>query len=585
MRSEPTYSVSVQGPAGNGNNPKSKWRVRQRRDELTGASAIEIRFERRDGSWHTCRFPGADRDSPYKLLRLLHSLDARLPNEGMLARRFADDLIRATPATAVIATTCPGWRDHARGFVMPGRMYGTAEHRFVWEGETVSPDKGALSGSLDAYRRGVLAPARQSTHLTVAILLALAAPLVGYVEGRQGRRLLAETALMHWAGETSTGKTTVARVAQSVIGCPAELSDYRLTERSIAEEAYHHNDLVAVFDETEHLDSAADLFAKMKMISQCITGGRSKQITRTLRGSLPDLRWTCFGVSTGPISQASAASQLNKLRHGQNARFVDIIVQAASDGGIFDELVGFSEGAKSEASARLVRQVDECISAHHGVLLDQWISHLLSRDVSPDVERLTDHFAAHLAGTEGGLNGRLARKFAILYAAASIAIDAGLLPWSKAWARYAITRIYRNALAVRDPAITFVNRTVLLLNDAVCSGELFPRVRETHQGVPSISLAKEAVGFIVKDGRRKGGYLIPERLRAFGAREQGIQRRVAEAICEPNESPSTSGAPLFRAADEGRCFKVRAWRFTPKSLASAVELARACPREYTEGQT
>ena len=371
--------------------------------------------------------------------------------------------------------------------------------------------------------------------------------------------------MMHWAGETSTGKTTVARVAQSVIGSsdPSALADYRLSERRIAEQAYHRNDLLAVFDETEHLDDAADLFAKMKMITQCVTGGRSKQITAALHGAFPQLAWTCFGVSTGPMTQVSLARQLDKLRHGQAARFVDISVGSPRDGGIFDTL----SAVNGATPAQLVKQIDDCILTHHGVLLDAWIRHLLAVDVSEGVERLAHAFASELAGNVGGLEGRLAIKFGLLYAAAMIAIDAGLLPWSKSWARTAIICVYRNAVSTRDPAAGTVDKVVRALAEAVKSSERFPRINPTQNGVPPVLLSPRAIGFIVPGGRSGGGYLIPARLSVLGIDDPDVQRRVRDAI---KDQPGDSGSSLFRGVEDGERFKIRGWRFTPSSLAAAA---------------
>lgn len=533
---------------------------------------IEIAFLRRDRTFQTCKFPLADRDAPHKLLKLLNSFDARLPDETSAARRFVEALVRSIPAASVTATSCPGWRDHARGFVMPCRMYGTAVGRFVWDGSAGSREFGAICGTLAEYQRGVLKPALQSTHLTVAILLELAAPLVGYVEGRLRRHLMAETALFHWAGDTSTGKTTLARAAQSVIGNPRSFADYRASERRIAEEAFHHNDLVAVFDETEHLDERPALYAKMKMISQCLTSGRSKQITNGLQGSLPDLRWTCFGISTGPLTQAAVAGGLNKPRHGQTARFIDILVPSANAGGIMDHFA--SQRLSADMPADLIKQIDDCTVENHGVLFDAWVEHLLTVDVADQVERILSGFAKELSGGEGGLAGRLAPKLALFYAAADVAIDAGLLPWPKQWCRYAVEQTYRNALVVRDPTIWQLSRVVLEVDRAVRDQGFFPRVRAKLRGVPDIALTQTALGFIVEGGQSAGGYLIPNRLRRIGAMDANMQRRVADAICDQALGP-TSGGRLFRSFKFGHECKFRAWRFTPASLDAAVQTAKA----------
>ncbi len=241
----------------------------------------------------------------------------------------------------------------------------------------------------------------QSSPLVIAVLIPLASALPGYVEGRQRRRLLSETAVFHFAGETSSGKSTLARVAQSVGGQPDEYCDYRATMRAISEEAHGRNDFVAIFDEAEFEDlSEQQTFQKMKLISQGVTVGKSKSITRALNGTYPRLQWMCFGISTGPETQAAIAGRLMRQRFGQAARFFDVAVPPAADGGIFDAVTMREDDAgPSEASARAVQRVGATIDENHGVLFEAWIAYLLPGDVSARAMRLSDAFAAGVAST------------------------------------------------------------------------------------------------------------------------------------------------------------------------------------------
>ena len=378
------------------------WRVRLCKSALTKIHEVEIKFYKRDGSRGKVRFPAADRAAPKKIISLLHAHNARLPENCSDALRFVQDLVRAIPNTPIISTFCPGWVDRGRGFVMPSRRYGTATNVFVWDADASPARFGSMAGSLIDYQRSVLIPARQSTYLTTAVMIALASPLPGYVEQRLGRKLVSETALFHWAGDTSGGKSTLARVTQSVIGAPDELCDYRASERGAAEESYRRNDLVAIFDEAEHNDDSDQvILQQMKKLSQCVTSGRSRRVSRVVQATLPDLKWTCFGISTGPLTQAELAHRLGKRRYGQSARFIDIRVPSPDVGGIFDKMIGCDGRVPTSASsAERIEAVEGGIALNHGVLLDGWIEYLLANDGADRIIALNDQFRIELAGEQ-----------------------------------------------------------------------------------------------------------------------------------------------------------------------------------------
>ena len=526
------------------------WHLRLRKDDLSGEHEVEIKLWRRDGKAATIRFAAADRLEPMKVLKILSSHNARLPENKIDARGFVESLLQAIPAEAVISTIKPGWRDECRGFVMPDRFYGTCAGTTIWDRDKETGRFGEIAGSLDAYRSGVLDRALQSTYVTNAILIGLAAPLLTYVKVRCGRRLLPESAFFHWAGITSSGKSTLARVTQSVIGAPGEMGDYRTSERGAAEANYGRNDLVVIFDEAEHDDTSdAVTLAQMKLFSRSVTAGQSKRTSRIHRDTLPELQWDCLGVSSGPVTQAELARRLGKARQGQAARFFDLTVPPPELGGIVDRMIAHQGGScLSVQSEGFVRLLDASVEANHGVLLDAWILHLLDQDVAEQIEQLTVKIASKLSDGLGGLDGRMARKFAVLGAAGHVAIDAGLLPWTKDWVDHCVGSAYRNALENRDPDRQQLYRAAQALEAALKNRKRFPFVRPSARGVPAFDFPAEALGFVVVEGDRKRGYLVPERLGLIGLNDGGMQRRLLNlVVAEKNRQKSYQ----FRTRDGG----------------------------------
>ncbi len=319
--------------------PDKKWLARYRHNELSKEYEIEIRFWTRSGRTDSIIISARDRSEFGKIRRELCARDARLPMDPKLSLQFVVSLMAATPKDAIKVVSKPGFRDGAKAFVMPGHMYGSAEGRFLWDANFSDPAFGEIKGDLTQYHEGVLKPAPASPFVSFAILIALAAPLPSYTEQKDGRgKLLPESAIFHWAAESSSGKTTLARITQSVFGSPDITTDYEATPRGVAEAAYTRNDLVVVLDDTESGDSTSDqqLLKAMKFYAQRLSSGRSKAIAKGAGGgAFPPLKWFCFGASTGPETLAEIARRIGSKRSGERVRFLEMVVPPNARGGIF----------------------------------------------------------------------------------------------------------------------------------------------------------------------------------------------------------------------------------------------------------
>ena len=231
--------------------PREKWRLKFLQLQLTGKHEIEIEFRTRDDQWQMLRVENSRRSDFDSIRRELDAHNACLPSNRKDANAFVEELIRQTPTVPFIACASPQFCNRATGFVMPYKQYGSARGAYLWDDVNAPPEFGKTKGDLATYQRTVLRIARSSPYVSLAIMIALAGPLVDYVEQRRGRRLLTETAIIHFAGKSSSGKTTLGRVGQSVVGSPTIETDYEATDRGIAEHAYRRNNLVLVIDDTE----------------------------------------------------------------------------------------------------------------------------------------------------------------------------------------------------------------------------------------------------------------------------------------------------------------------------------------------
>jgi hypothetical protein len=232
-------------------DPTERWKVSLLHIQMTDRHDICVHFAKRDGTRSTIRVDAANRSDFGKFCRELDSHNARTPHDRGKALAFVKKLIAAVPATSIVACASPCFCSNGVGFVMPTRCYGVAKDQYIWDTQNAPPSFGAIRGDLRDYSRHVLGACLNSPYLTLAVLGPLASSLLGCVKAKGGGKLIPETAMFHFGGGSSTGKTTLGLIAQSVFGEPKIDVDYEGTDRGIAERAYHRNNLTLVVDEAE----------------------------------------------------------------------------------------------------------------------------------------------------------------------------------------------------------------------------------------------------------------------------------------------------------------------------------------------
>ena len=567
----------INEPASTGCDPTALWRVRSLYNESSRAFEIEIGFYCRNKKKTKVRVPAADRADYDKIRRVLESQNARLPADKAKALEFVICLVQATPRQAITCTCKAGWRNEGRTFVAPTKVYGISADRFMWDSDAEPTFFGAISGSLKTYSKNVLEVAMQSPHLTLAILIGLSSPMVGYVAGRLKKRIIPETAVVHWGGETSTGKTTLIRVTQSVMGPPSELVDYRASERGLAEECHKRNDLTVCVDEAEHGDASLPYMHRlMTMLGRTIPGGTSRAIARSSRRSLHRLTWTNFGVSSGPYLQANLAANIHQLRNGQQARFFDIAVAAAIEGGIFAR----GPWTVRSETRDLFATVSRTIERHHGVLMDAWLTYLVEYDdVAQRCVTYSEAFLAQLAPGAEPLEQRIASKFALWLAVAKIGIEADILPWRVDWPLEALRHLHQLARETRDPHAAEIDRMIREISDRWDDEAAFPRIQATRKGTPPLRLGPLAIGFAIVSGQTEWRYIIPTRLGVLGLESDEVRDRVAYRILDRDRVGNQGPSRQFRVdrqsedQNEDDPKKVRAWPISLQSVRKVVDHA------------
>jgi Domain of unknown function (DUF927) len=555
-------------------HPNAKWRVRLFRLQMTAKFEIEIGFRTRDGQPGLLRVDNARRSEFDYVRKELESRNARLPTDKRNALDFVRELIRKTPVRPIVACASPGWTPDAAGFVMPYKRYGSAKGQYVWDSNEAPRQFGEIKGDLATYQKTVLTAAAASPHVSLAVMIALAGPLVDYVERKRQVPLLPETAIFHFAAGSSSGKTTLARVAQSVFGSPDIDTDYEASDRGVSERAYQRNNLALIIDDTES-SGLGDLetFAKIQKLAQHLPRGRSRAISiRSARTDLPALRWSCNAISTGPETIAEMATRLRRKRQGDRARILYIKLPPPDDGGVFGSRITANRRPAGD-SAVLVELLETWLPKCHGVLFDAWIKCLIEIDESSRLIDCVQEFVAATATGANGLEQRFAKKFAILYAAGHVGVESGLLPWPVDWPMRAVRHCYENSLKERDPDFAAATKAVRLLAKSLGSSERFPRFVVQRGRYPVWN--DNQMGFRRVNGGRCETFLAKERLDRVCddfTVESAVFRRLLELKVVNQGTYASASEQLRVRSPEGDIVKIRLWKLDAGRLRQWASL-------------
>lgn len=276
-----------------------------------------------------------------------------------------------------------------------------------------------MRGSIDDWRAGVAALAKDHLLARLAISTALAGPLLN-IAGVEGGGL-------NIFGPSSTGKTTALRAAASVWGrgdTPGYVRSWRATANGLEGASAGATDTVLVLDELGQIDGR-----EMASATYMLSNGSGK--ARAARdGSLREPKsWRVLIISSGemPIDTKLAEDRGRKSRGGQQMRMLDIQADRGLGYGVFDS-AGPTGNAKDVADAfRLAA------TSAYGIAGPEFVRALLMNDVTGDDVRsfVKEFVAAHVPPGVDGQVERAGQRLGLIAAAGELATEFQLTGWKK----------------------------------------------------------------------------------------------------------------------------------------------------------
>jgi putative DNA primase/helicase len=243
--------------------------------------------------------------------------------QGNLARY----ILGSTADDRVTLVNRIGWHEIADRsvFVMPSQVIGAPPGRVLYEAGNRRQEEYSARGSLADWQHSVSAPAQAHAMAVLAISAAFAGPLL-HLAGL-------ESGGIHLFGNSSTGKTTLLKLAASIWGDSSLVRSWRATANGLEGVANRTSDVVLILDELGQLDSK-DAATALYMLASGVG-----KIRMNRDATLQDIKtWRAFMLSSGEITVEAKITQLRgaKAYTGATLRLLNVAADQRLGFGVFD---------------------------------------------------------------------------------------------------------------------------------------------------------------------------------------------------------------------------------------------------------
>jgi hypothetical protein len=285
------------------------------------------------------------------------------------------------------------------------------------------------AGSLNGWKETVAKIAIQSSALRLSLSAAFAAPIL--------RPLNVDSFGINFFGDTSQGKSTLEIGAGSVSGLITEggLPGWADSTPAIEQLAVGHRDNILPLDDAAEGESREmKMEDKFRQVAYAIARNRPRNVDKKhMKNSNLSVRdYRIIVLSSSEAALGTIASKAGKPRKGgERVRLIDVPATFPGSRGIFDgELHGKTSIAET---AKRVDQLRLDAELNQGFALRRFLTKFKkdARAVSTLKGYMADFETWAAAPILKNADRRILKNFAVIYAAAALAIDYEVLPWKK----------------------------------------------------------------------------------------------------------------------------------------------------------
>jgi putative DNA primase/helicase len=253
-----------------------------------------------------------------------------------------------------------------------------------------------------------------------------------------------ESGGFHYQGLSSIGKTTLLRVAGSVLGGGEKgfIQSWRATSNGLEAVAELHNDSLLCLDELGQVAPE-----EIGRVTYMLGNGQGKvRMTKETRVR-PAMEWRLVFLSTGETSLSDHMMTVNRQVHaGQEVRIISIVADASKGMGCFEELHG------AESADQFANQLNSAALAYYGTPSIAFLHRLvLDRDKAAEAAKgfMEKFLKTHVPERASGEVFRAARRFSLVAFAGEYASSLGITGWPEGEAARAAVTCYKSWLDQR----------------------------------------------------------------------------------------------------------------------------------------
>jgi hypothetical protein len=486
------------------------------------------------------------------------------PEDRAVSNEILKQLAATRPKRRFVLVSAPGWYESE--LVLPGKVFSPPGCGTDYRIDPAShAHVGAFKcgkGSLKGWQQTVATVAKKSSCLRVAIAAAFAAPLL--------RPMSMDSFAINWFSNTSDGKTAVLFVAASVPGLigAGGLPGWADTEPGIEDQAIGHRDSILPLDESGDGSGKVPLKDKAKMLAFMIARNRPRKLSKNYEraNALQDREWRIIAQasSEAALSQVAIDSGGRRLG-GEEVRFIDVRASERGSLGIFDGRVTAHPGKTDrETTKALVEKMKIDAETNQGFAYREFLCKYFSdAEALSKVRTYKDQFESEVSVPSSNAALRIRSNFALIWAAAAMAIDYQVLPWKKRPTFKAVEKCLHKALEVIEASNVSASPVDPATSILVALKEELEKADLRKVVLRKQITPRQARRRVDADGFRINGdiYLKPDRLRRWVPRHRDrvvlkdtgvVRTRRDDAATIEQVVAGIPGKPRYYVLDGGK---------------------------------
>lgn len=347
-----------------------------------------------------------------------------------------------TPTKKLTTVEQPGWVDkRCNAFVLgSGEVIGSDEILLQSNELSNLNDELLDLSTVEAWRENIGKKCSGNPLAVLAVSLAFSGPLIELLS-------LDMSGGLHLRGASSSGKSTLQRLATSVWGSPGLLRSWAATRNGLESLAPAANDMLLCLDEIAEI-SGKDLGISIYMLGN----GKGKTRMGPFAATRPAKRWSIAILSSGEISVGEKLTEARvDQMAGHEVRLVDIVADDRKFGA-FDNLHGAASASEFSDQLKLATH------QHFGVAGPAYVNHLIQyrAKIIQLWERYSRLFISRaswqIGSQENGQIKRVANRFALIAFAGDLATSFHITGWERPESTNAALEAFRTwHESVEDP--------------------------------------------------------------------------------------------------------------------------------------